>query len=282
MSAAQNLIDFMWRVPKDGFRWVIAHEALKPDGKGGRYLVPVNRSAIPYLPLVEHTGLFRQFSATSTNEEGVLAFANKFGFLGSATRAVTPSDESGLVYGEKLDEWQVAIDAIRPMVSLWNATKIGEKGRRELARRIHWNACSVRYEDEHGGHELIISDRHHPELFERFPEGDLAGPAMYLIQGRVNQALAEHRVGPKLLWDPTEGAFVVRLSAQNLVGALWLQFTRAIEGDKNYKQCLNCRDWIEVGGNRTARSDKKFCSPTCKSAFHRANNEQSKHRERTR
>jgi hypothetical protein len=176
-------------------------------------------------------------------------------------------------FGEPFEEWKVAILRLRDIVLIWEAA---HKANREiLSAYIHWEPGGVFYRSLVDA-SLIASDTS-ATLMARFPPGDLVMPAMYIVQRRINEHLSEYSVTPKLLWNRKVGELVLRLSASSLIGAIWLQFAKAVEGNKEYRQCQNarCRRWIEVGGNRTARSDKKFCSPSCKSDAHRRKSEQA-------
>jgi len=56
---------------------------------------------------------------------------------------------------------------------------------------------------------------------------------------------------------------------RTLLGCMWLQFARAIGGDKSYRACENCKRWFEIGGGTLGgRSDKRYCCGTCKAAAH--------------
>jgi len=230
---------------------------------------------IGYSPLVAKTGLFKRFAETSQSEKEILKFANRYGCLGGTlSTAVRVDGESALsLHAESLKGWREAIEAMSEMLLIWeSATK---QNLTRLSSRIYWHGAAVSYKKA-GAYELIASEKTSPEVLERFSTGDIVQPALYLLQRRVNAQLAQHGVSPRLLWDSGEGKLVMRLGANSLIGALWLQFARAIEGNKDYKQCQNCRDWMEVGGNRTARSDKKFCTPSCRTAAHRRKDAEEK------
>ena len=53
---------------------------------------------------------------------------------------------------------------------------------------------------------------------------------------------------------------------KNLIGCLWLQFAKALEG-KDYRQCENCKLWFEIGGSRGARADKSSAPPLARLAY---------------
>jgi hypothetical protein len=99
-------------------------------------------------------------------------------------------------------------------------------------------------------------------------EGDVLVRARRHLRDRINSKLSTY-TSPALFLGSELRRFSIHLSPSGLSGCLWLQFALAVEGDKSYQQCGECRTWFEVGGNRTARSDKKFCTPTCKANHHR-------------
>ena len=53
-----------------------------------------------------------------------------------------------------------------------------------------------------------------------------------------------------------------------LVGALWLQFARAVERDSRFRQCAECGTWFELARG-TARADKLYCSTPCRTKAYR-------------
>jgi len=224
-------------------------------------------SVTEYAPLATSTGLFRRFAGTIPDEPGILAFANKYGSLKAATDTGVhvPGNYSVRLQCESLMDWRRAIGEMRAMVAIWDAATSSKID--ELSNYAHWSGDRVFYKGHEFGLGGLIASPNSPELLARFTHGDLVGPAMYVLQRAVNQML-DQGVAPQMLPNAS-GQLVIRLIPNSLIGALWLQFARAAEGNKAYRQCQNCKDWIEVGGNRTARSDKKFCNPSCKSAFHR-------------
>jgi hypothetical protein len=123
-----------------------------------------------------------------------------------------------------------------------------------LQKFIHWKKDEgVVYKSNPGGFRVIASKHIRSEIFSRFQVGDSVAPSWSLIQQITNEKLAEHRVHARLLWDSRYTALALHIVPESLVGCLWLQFCQAIEGDKKYRQCENCRTWFEIGGGRAAR-----------------------------
>ncbi len=106
------------------------------------------------------------------------------------------------------------------------------------------------------------------ELLARFRPGELAGPAMHYIQRQINEKLKEHNVTSRLLWDSRHTRLGLHIVPRSLIGRIWLQFARAIDGNRAFRRCQDCRKWFEVTPHVT-RTDRIFCSPTCKASAHR-------------
>jgi len=305
---AVEMTDFLWQVAGSGYTWgdfdvaftIQRGKAVALDkGKvraltdavpmGGQYTVR------QYLPLREFSGLFRTFSLdTEPTERNVQTFASRYGTLGVGTGILLPLSDgrANVGTGETLESWATEIVDMRLAVNLWDAARCGKAV--DLERFIHWNQQGVFYENDirkgfvrsGDGREskpgtyrfaLIAGANTRPDILAHLRSGDLIAPAFWYLQGVINEKLEKHSVTGRLLWDATdrEGKqLTVRLVPKNLIGALWLQFAKALDG-RDYRQCENCKLWFEVGGSRAARSDKKFCSPTCKAAFHRKERERA-------
>ena len=104
-------------------------------------------------------------------------------------------------------------------------------------------------------------------LLERFVRGDLVKPALHYVQSTINRQL-EGRASPRLLWDAKRERLGLYLVPDGLVGALWLQFARAVERDSRFRQCAECGIWFELAPG-TARADKLYCSTPCRTRAYR-------------
>jgi hypothetical protein len=58
----------------------------------------------------------------------------------------------------------------------------------------------------------------------------------------------------------------------DLLSALWLQFARAVDGNRTYKRCerVGCSEWFELTPS-VSRSDRQYCSDSCKAKAWREN-----------
>jgi hypothetical protein len=68
--------------------------------------------------------------------------------------------------------------------------------------------------------------------------------------------------------DPTTGEWRLKLTPNDLLGALRLQSAQAlIDPHGHMQECQQCGDWFEVGPGTRRRGDAKFCSDHCRIQF---------------
>lgn len=232
--------------------------------------------------------MFREFAAIPLTPEGVVAFANRRGPLTLDRRfriasPEPPHDELG-VWAEPLVEWLFEVAHLRQVVRIWDLCQGGQVS--ELQKFIRWR------EDEDGHprveHVMPADARYNPGLWgnrrvgvvgviasrtvnERLltvmPEGDVILPARIYIQKTLDLCLSSlTATGMEL--DLSTAAMSVQVTPRNLLGAMWLQFARAVEGGKDFRQCSNCGNWIEVPPT-AAHAARLFCSNSCKTKNYR-------------
>ena len=93
------------------------------------------------------------------------------------------------------------------------------------------------------------------------------GPALHCMQSLINEHL-HHRASPRLLWEQSRDRLGLYIVPDGLIGAMWLQFARAVERDAKFRQCPECTTWFEVAPGR-GRTDKQFCSNACRTKAYR-------------
>jgi hypothetical protein len=195
--------------------------------------------------------------------------------------------------GELLSAWQRQLQELREAAHLWSAIREAESGDgTKLARCVQWPrkdfvyydshpelpiptdaqllgirpaaqrgrvAPAVRDDDTLRSIAVIASTRLNSEWLKLFRVGDCQMPGKYYLQKTVNEHL-KNRVSPHLLWNVRRnrphslGLFFV---PENLLGLMWLQLAQAINGNKQYRQCLACKTGMllsrETEGNRSSR-----------------------------
>jgi hypothetical protein len=307
----RDLFLFHWPVFAGRYRWIdavpyvdeegavfIGDEApRRRRGETARILVypDDDPGARVYMPLRSEPALFLEFAAVPTTEEGVLAFAERYGALGFPDWALFKAGgtEVGLrdagfsftkfdqLRGEPLEYWASHIRAMRTAVVLWDFVRRGDmSGLRHIvrwvrdasgARRAYFRAepdggadddSSLLYTVAAGGESRY--DRH---------DGAYQLAIDYIVHN-INTRLCQ-QVGPAVEWEEESRRLPMYFIPSSLVGALWLQFARAVDGGAEYRPCKGCGRLFEVSRS-ASRSDKQFCSNACRSKAYRERQEEAR------
>jgi hypothetical protein len=291
---ADDLFQFRWDVSEDDYKIVEVPDTvtrtLKQRVLTDGVAVGSLHSARTYYPLQNNSGLFKIFGELDLTERAICDFANRFGFLGIELTWIGLEDKpttdsegkpAHLVgWGEPIANWFDQIDKMKRVLCLWESARRADKA--ELEKSIKWTGDGeVRYEygtpeqPPFGGTWLASKKMNLAvSALEHFRHGDVIQPAKYCVQKLINDELTVH-VAPKLLWEQSWQQLGLYLAPTNLIGALWLQFARAVAGNKVYRQCRTCREWFEVSP-RVARSDREFCKPSCKVSAYRSRKAEAK------
>jgi hypothetical protein len=285
-----RLVEFGWKVPRGGFRWLAARPVGQTSGRPRPFLVPApdEGDAGPLDPAFE-PALFCVFASLEPTKEAVLAFADRHGDLGedqevlpakAATAAATP------LRGTPLAAWQKQIDDARQLFRLWELLR--RRDRQALARHVRWRdggaAGPAVVFDSHpppgeGGatplgsrrvRAVILSAATDPELLGKFEAGDPVAPGWYYLQEQIYGRLRglPDAVPSRMGWDPRRGRPALRFVAEKLPTAVWLQFAEAVSEDLTYSPCRECGTWFEVAPG-LARSHRRYCSEGCRSKSYR-------------
>lgn len=284
-----ELIDFTWEAPAGGCRWVkipvLDRERLHLVD--GSLFGPRKKGSTVYRPF-DHSGLFREFAGTDLAPEAIAAFADRFGFLGEGNPTEIPVEGGRKSFGmaESAELWIGEILSMRLAVDLWDAARARDaaalrekmvlKGSRTLGFELHLASETPALSAELGFAEAprVTWSSGDPDLVRKFQAGNLFEPALRCVQWLVNTHL-EDRVSPSLHWDSRLGALRLRFVPTSLIGALWLQFALAIDGDRRYRRCEVCGTWFEISPD-VARVNKIYCSDRCRAAAYRERQERAR------
>lgn len=235
-----------WGVPEGGFEWrrlVLLRPPMgKPAKRPTEALVPRNPGGrmTTYLPLDEEDLCF-EFAKLRPEQKNILAFANKFGSLGTAA-LFTPSTvrTSELILGDTLDSWRNQIASMATVVDLWEWITARPPRLNRLRECIRWKENSVFYESPGGRWSMIANaDRLHPSFFARWRRNDLVSPATFFAVSEINRNL-KGEVSPRLSIN-SEGVLLPHLNPHTLLGALWYQFYWAFIGQRKLRRCTVCK-----------------------------------------
>ncbi len=92
---------------------------------------------------------------------------------------------------------------------------------------------------------------------------DLAG---YFMVFPMNRPECAARV---VMTPDRDRPLALKIIAPTLLGALWLQFMLAVDGQKQYRACATCGQFFELDP-AVARTNRRYCSDACKSRAYRA------------
>jgi hypothetical protein len=234
---------------------------------------------LPYQPLGEETGLFKNFADLPTKgsiqqfQDAILEFADTYGMLTSGERVLLPGERLGLwLPGERLGLWRAAIKEMN--VALWLRDMLKNEDGARLEAVIRWRGSVAYYQ---GKPIAATTDadgqKYTPHLPTGVRCGDVMKPAWFVLQSMVNRKL-DGNLSACLLWDQKERNQAhpnLYQRPKNLISAMWLQLANDIDGDRKYNRCEGCRRWFEVGSPpRTPRADARHCGGTCRQRARRA------------
>jgi hypothetical protein len=296
---AGELFSYRGQVPEGGFRLVQARRA---DPSAGSSLHSVLVQASPgaadqpvrtYDLLGLDVILYRLFGQTTLDGEGVLAFANQYGGLGTEVD-IEPATKDAIPFtrGELLEEWRKQISLMRQLVTLWDLHQAGNTAR--LTRHFRWE------KDDQQQDQVIfrshVDDGTEPSALGHFktrvaialaalpsglqagiPPQDIRGATLAYLRQRLDEQLRLHerRAAPLMAWDSARGQLVLRFAASSLASALWMQLADAVANERSYARCQTCSKWFEVAPE-AARSHRRFCSVACRTRSHRQRQERAR------
>lgn len=243
------MVSFLWKVATSGYMW--KKEFHSPEingvqihhrGKGG-ILIPKRWEFRTYEPLKQYAGLFREFVATPTTRDGILAFANRYGHIGEGgwecTAMRDPRQNAGEDLEEHWDEWS------------WFTVPQSFSDWVDRIERMS---------------EVV-------KLWDQFRAAPTDDECRCKLQVAIDRELIDVRVAARFeIAPPPSNQPSLHLIPNTLLGAIWLQLARAVEGNKELRQCGGCGRWFELGPE-TARKSKNYCSTACRSRAYRGRKE---------
>lgn len=265
---------FRWWVAEKGYRWVKARFLELPSSTtySSRpvWLLTVGGRGMweRYNPLRDHPALFREFAALEPTRKTILTFASRYGLLG---HSVGFSLGQRLSDGEPWSFWRTEITAMREAVRFWSLVQ--ERDMAVLRRFIRWEEDHLVYRDPDrpGRYVLIASPQYEPEILAECRKSDPGWPATIYVQRLINKHLVD-RVSPRLLRKQKARRLGLYFAPRTLLGAMWLQLARAVDGNKEYRRCQRdgCEKLFEVSLDNTgSRADRRYSSPACRAWVYR-------------
>jgi hypothetical protein len=246
---------FEWKVARTGYRWIdspdgrriCAVDAEQPDWFGS------DCYETPYHPL-ERTGLFREFADLAPTAKGIVDFANRFGLLGIGGNFPLET-ESGrvLVRAEPFAFWKEEIETLKKAIAFWDIFS------------ANGDLTFVRKELQKLNLPPGVRRRLHID------DDDPGMAALSFVRTSTDARLQKH-TSPRLLFQGNLPRLELVLMPSTLLGALWLQFSLAIDGLKRFIKCSQCGAPFELSRDKRTgkRADAQFCSVRCRVGHYRA------------
>lgn len=288
------------------YQWVRTSHIHEPRDSEQEYVTtglglavePFHPKTFVYNPL-QQSALFRTFADSEPSRDGVLQFANRFGLLSSGSEAEeggfghlillpdAPGAQRGtwepVGYGESLSRWQEEIRAMKEAVDLWLCVR----GRcvKTLEQRFEWDTQSAvpallyrsvwwnkkapqkTYTVEGSSMSARSVGGAWVGGFQVRP-GDVLAPALVRIHELTNERLLRS-LTPVFVWPGLGEKAEFRYHVSNLLTALWFQFAQAVIGNKLYRTCSDCGNWMETPTIERNPDRRRFCSNACRQRAYR-------------
>jgi hypothetical protein len=220
--------------------------------------------------------------------ESMNGFANRYGCLGideyEYSLASTRIPGGSRARGERFEDWRTEVSTMHNAVRLWRL--LDEHDVYGLARCVQWIEEPLL--DLYGDGKLfkanILAGWYYcSEVDGTFmPIRDIARGCAPKANGRMAGAwsILTNAVNNYLGVNPTLEVLMVQssadrkpgivLQAAGLLTVMWLQFARAIEGNKKPRACKDCGKWFEVSAEDDGRTARRlFCTEACKTRDYR-------------
>jgi hypothetical protein len=230
-----------------------------------------------YEPLREETALFLTLAHTDPKPDAILAFANRYGSLGSGVEAhrIFEFEQDGSkrpvqIEIETLSAWQTAIRLLHHLVILWQLARAGD--RKRLEQFIVWEKerLVTRHTPPIG--KVPISPSYYVQN-ANIEAGDTIGAAFVVVQAHLNEAL-RGLVSPWLYWDSAGRQPAFSFQVPSLWAGILLQFAEAVGGQHNYQRCAACSHWFKLAPG-VNRANRLTCSDSCRQRFYRLRQERA-------
>jgi len=241
-------------------------------------LVLSGTAAREYDPFNEELALYREFGLVKPTTERILSFANRWGALGSeATCEFELLASEGAermrgssTWGEATENWKREAGMMYDAITFWDAMRDGQTKTLEASiwpdgDAVVWRSAPIGRGTT--GRRIITAPHYRPERLEEWKKHGLDRAALFVVQDLVNQGM-HSRVHQQLQWDGFSDRPRLLIVPRNLIGALWLQFANAIDGEYDYGKCKACSSWFEIAPG-SGRPEKRYCSDACRMRAYR-------------
>jgi hypothetical protein len=250
-----------------------------------------------YRPLKSELALFRTFASLPDTEDAFAAFAGRYGDLYDADYLVR--NGRVLSHDDGLDEGS-GFDGVGNTFAVWRA----HRGLLAFALRL-WDALNEGRSRDVIGADLVLTATPDGVIDDsaRRPCMRIKGRIGKLQLALGVHPSAIPAIGGEYSWlgyaskssspdailrsalatlitemcgsvdvamevsSAQAGGLRLTFEVSSLIGAMWLQFALAVDGNREYRSCPECGEWWD---STETRSDRQTCSDRCRKRRHRA------------
>jgi hypothetical protein len=259
-------------VPSNGFSWVSGNYGGSAGPVFKDKFLQRNQGVDTVVPLAADTYL--DLISCDGNEPSFLEFAAKHGPLG-CPRIHFHESETDLRQkrGEELSRWRFEWKRLRVWFEMFHLIKEQKESalRRliqsddELADAFAGYGKGAKLLDICPGHLVrIVNERMEQEIYR-------PAASCFVLEcqrnsgGGIYDGVIETLGGVsyQLTWESRRRHFTTKLRAHRLIGALWLQFSELIAGERTIRRCEapDCGKWMDISD--VARKGSKRMHDRC-------------------
>lgn len=271
ISGAHQALDLMMKVPA---RTGVPGESLQPllvldeVFQNGKLIRPMGYEL-----------LWHDFAMLESGAASILKFARKWGPLGSPLlrdhSVIATSRDFVTKLAEPISEWIEQIKSAKLFVEVRSLTADGDID--ELRKHFTFSPSSAsgRGQPSTVMAKTELSERFLMQFTKRsFPlkgrqvmirpstdmieQQELLLAAMVLCGWMATLKLRELQLQPNLIFSDSDRSYSVQLSPTSLIACIWLQLSRLLIGDLNYRLCKYCGKPIRLG-TTGVRADATYC-----------------------
>jgi Family of unknown function (DUF6076) len=267
------------------FEWLSGIVESETKSKSGFFLSPVAHllgsdwGIFLGIPPAEHYNYypdtFLEFAQTETSPEGILNFANKFGFLGEhLTYGHKDSHrlelESDLYLffeeGESFDDWVYEITKMNDYFLLWKA--LTNQDIDFLEKHV------PKVPGEHLPNQMEFRSPGVPKrTYLAIPRTFMNPIPDPLLDDPEHRGLIALEMGfplrnVNLKMQIKRNRLVLDMHTTSLLSEMWLDFAKNVTHGSKVVQCEHCGTWFAVGHQKNSRRDRKYCNGNCRWKAH--------------
>jgi hypothetical protein len=253
---------------EEGYEWIVTKRSFSDDN---------NRPSLDGLnpievyPLSSKIALHKEFIKCGENNDRILAFVRKYGFLGLNTMSVR-LENGNRAWGECIGQWISHILYVTMIYELWQLYQSNASGK-EILQYVDKDGGTIGFSRSlMEGRKAEYSHFDNYYYFDSTPvnlriESLETSTARQLLSASLTSAIDDYlSISVSLSGRP-----VLKLEAVTLLGQIYLSLVEEILGlEGPLMKCAQCDTWF-----KSEHKGTMYCSDACKMKAYRARRNQS-------